>query len=51
MFKLRVIIEIPKGSNLKYEYDRSTKKITIDRKLDENDVYPQAYGFIPEALD
>ena len=51
MFKLDVIIEIPKGSNLKYEYDRSTKEITIDRKLDGEDVYPQAYGFIPEALD
>jgi inorganic pyrophosphatase len=51
MLKLNVIIEIPKGSNLKYEYDRKTKKISIDRKLDENDVYPQAYGFIPEALD
>lgn len=51
MFQLSVIIEIPKGSNLKYEYDRKTKAITIDRKLDENDVYPQAYGFIEEALD
>jgi inorganic pyrophosphatase len=49
--ELKVIIEIPKHSNLKYEYDRQTKKIVIDRKLDENDVYPQAYGFIPEALD
>jgi inorganic pyrophosphatase len=49
--ELNIIIEIPKGSNLKYEYDRKTKTISIDRKLDENDVYPQAYGFIPEALD
>lgn len=51
MLKLNIIVEIPKGSNLKYEYNRKTKKIEIDRKLDENDVYPQAYGFIPEALD
>lgn len=51
MLNLDIIIEIPKGSNLKYEYDRKTKKISIDRKLDENDVYPQSYGFIPEALD
>ena len=30
---LNVTIEIPKGSKIKYEYDRATKQILVDRVL------------------
>lgn len=49
--KLKVTIEIPKNSNIKYEYDRKTGKITVDRILYGPNYYPQNYGFIQEALD
>ena len=49
--KLNVIIEIPKNSNVKYEFDRKTGQIIVDRILFGSDHYPQNYGFIKEALD
>lgn len=49
--KLNVTIEIPKKSNVKYEYDRKTKQISVDRILFGTEVYPHNYGFIKEALD
>lgn len=49
--KLKVTIEIPKGSKIKYEYDRKTGQINVDRILYGPSAYPQNYGFIPEALD
>lgn len=45
-----VLIEIPKGSRNKYEYDFSLKKIRFDRMLFSSMVYPADYGFIPETL-
>jgi inorganic pyrophosphatase len=48
---LDVTIEIPKDSKVKYEYDRKTKQIKVDRILYGANTYPQNYGFIPEALD
>ncbi|MBQ5543683.1 MAG: inorganic diphosphatase, partial [Mycoplasmataceae bacterium] len=39
--KLDVIIEIPKHSNIKYEYDRVTKQISVDRILYGANIYPQ----------
>lgn len=49
--KLNVTIEIPKNSNVKYEFDRKTNEISVDRILFGSQVYPQNYGFIKEALD
>lgn len=49
--KVNVIIEIPKKSNVKYEYDRTTKAIKVDRILYGSEVYPQNYGFLADALD
>ncbi len=49
--KLDVVIEIPKNSNVKYEYNRKDGTICVDRILYGSDVYPQNYGFIPGALD
>lgn len=49
--KLDVVIEIPKQSNIKYEYDRQTNQISVDRILYGSEVYPQNYGFLHDALD
>ena len=45
-----VLIEIPKGSRNKYEYDFVLKKIRFDRMLFSSMMYPGDYGFIPETL-
>jgi inorganic pyrophosphatase len=44
------VIEIPKGSRNKYEYDHETKAIKLDRFLYSSVVYPTDYGFIPDTL-
>ncbi|WP_233881894.1 inorganic diphosphatase, partial [Tenacibaculum piscium] len=45
-----VLIEIPKGSRNKYEYDFDLGKIRFDRMLFSSMMYPGDYGFIPETL-
>lgn len=45
-----VLIEIPKGSRNKYEYDFALKKIRYDRMIFSSMMYPADYGFIPESL-
>lgn len=45
-----VMIEIPKGSRNKYEYDKVHKAIKFDRMLFSAVHYPSDYGFIPETL-
>ena len=45
-----VLIEIPKGSRNKYEYDFILNKIRFDRMLFSSMMYPADYGFIPETL-
>ena len=45
-----VLIEIPKGSRNKYEYDFALHKIRFDRMLFSSMMYPGDYGFIPETL-
>lgn len=45
-----VLIEIPKGSRNKYEYDFTLKKIRFDRMLFSSMMYPGDYGFAPETL-
>jgi inorganic pyrophosphatase len=44
------VIEIPKGSRNKYEYDHETQAIKLDRFLFASMVYPTDYGFIPDTL-
>jgi inorganic pyrophosphatase len=44
------VIEIPKGSRNKYEYDHETHAIKLDRFLYSSVVYPTDYGFIPDTL-
>lgn len=48
---VKMIIEIPKDSSIKYEYDRKTEKIIVDRILRNNFKYPCNYGFIEKTLD
>lgn len=45
-----VMIEIPKGSRNKYEYDEERKRIRFDRLLFSPVHYPADYGFIEETL-
>jgi inorganic pyrophosphatase len=44
------VIEIPKGSRNKYEYDHERHAIKLDRFLYASVVYPTDYGFIPDTL-
>jgi inorganic pyrophosphatase len=46
-----VMIEIPKGSSIKYEYDIESGFILVDRKLFTAMYYPCNYGFIPNSLE
>ncbi len=45
-----VIVEIPRGSRNKYEYDNSAGRIRLDRVLYSSVHYPTDYGLIPETL-
>ncbi|TPI01585.1 inorganic diphosphatase [Mycoplasma struthionis] len=51
MKNIVVNIEISKDSKIKYEYDRKTNKIKVDRILRGDFKYPANYGYIAEALD
>ena len=44
------LVEIPKGSRNKYEWDERLGGIKLDRFLFSSVVYPTDYGFIPETL-
>ena len=44
------LIEIPKGSKVKYELDKETGLIMVDRILYASIHYPANYGFIPRTL-
>ena len=44
------IIEIPKGSKAKYELDKKTGLLRLDRVLYSSVYYPANYGFIPRTL-
>lgn len=45
-----VLIEIPKGSRNKYEYDKEQKVFKFDRMLFSSVHYPTDYGFILDTL-
>ena len=47
---VRVIVEIPKGSRNKYEYNHETGEMELDRRLFAAVSYPTEYGFVPETL-
>lgn len=45
-----VVIEVPKGSKNKYELDKETGLLRLDRVLYSAVHYPSDYGFIPRTL-
>ena len=48
--EMNVIIEIPRGSQNKYEIDKETGLIALDRVLHTAQAYPFDYGFVPQTL-
>jgi inorganic pyrophosphatase len=47
---VNVVIEIPQGSGVKYEIDKYSGALMVDRVLFTPMIYPAAYGFIPGTL-
>lgn len=48
--KMNVIVEIQKGSHNKYEIDKKTGIIKLDRVMHSAQDYPFDYGFVPQTL-
>lgn len=48
--EMTVIVEINKGSKNKYEVDKETGLIALDRVLHTSQDFPFDYGFIPQTL-
>ncbi len=48
--KLNAVIEIPYGSNIKYELDKESGAVCVDRVLYSSVMYPANYGFVPSTL-
>lgn len=48
--KMNVIVEINKGSHNKYEIDKATGLIKLDRVMHSAQDYPFDYGFVPQTL-
>jgi len=46
--QLRVVVEIPRGSRNRYEWDEKLQAINLDRFLFGSMVYPTGYGFHQE---
>ena len=46
----QVIVEIPMGSSVKYELDKTTGLLRLDRMLYSAVYYPANYGFVPQTL-
>jgi inorganic pyrophosphatase len=44
--QLLALIEIPKGSRNKYEYDEGIDRVILDRFLSSSTVYPTDYGYL-----
>ena len=47
---VNALIEIPEGSKLKYEIDKKTGLLKLDRVIYSSFHYPVNYGFIPQTL-
>lgn len=48
--KVNALIEIPYGSNIKYEIDKESGAVEVDRILFSAMYYPANYGFVPNTL-
>ena len=47
---INIVVEIPAGSGVKYEIDKDSGALVVDRVLFTPMSYPAAYGFIPGTL-
>src|SRR5947207_592128 len=47
---VNAVIEIPKGSKVKYELDKATGLLAVDRVLHSAVHYPANYGFLPRTF-
>ena len=47
---VNAVIEIPRGCKVKYELDKETGMLKVDRVLYSSVMYPHNYGFIPRTL-
>ncbi|MCG8474470.1 MAG: inorganic diphosphatase [Cytophagales bacterium] len=45
-----VLVEIPKGSRNKYEFDKEANMIRYDRMIFSSMHYPSDYGYVPNTL-
>jgi inorganic pyrophosphatase len=48
--RFTAVVEIPMGSSVKYELDKETGLLRLDRVLYSAVYYPANYGFIPQTL-
>ncbi|MGE4233850.1 MAG: inorganic diphosphatase [Bacteriovoracia bacterium] len=48
--RITAVIEVPKGSKVKYELDKKSGLIKVDRILFSSVHYPANYGFIPQTF-
>ncbi|NPA03517.1 MAG: inorganic diphosphatase [Epsilonproteobacteria bacterium] len=48
--KVHAVIEIPYGSNIKYEIDKTSGMVWVDRVMYSAMYYPANYGFVPNTL-
>ncbi|MCK9161223.1 MAG: inorganic diphosphatase [Arcobacter butzleri] len=48
--KVNALIEIPYGSSIKYEIDKDSGAVVVDRILYSAMYYPANYGFVPNTL-
>ncbi|OBV28564.1 inorganic pyrophosphatase [Helicobacter sp. CLO-3] len=48
--KINVVIEIPYGSSVKYEVDKDSGAVVVDRVMYSAMFYPANYGFVPNTL-
>ena len=49
--EINVVVEIPSGSSVKYEVDRETGSVFVDRFLYTATHYPFNYGFVPRTRE
>ncbi len=49
-YNINALIEIPQGSKTKYEIDKKTGLLKLDRIIYSSFHYPVNYGFIPQTL-
>ncbi|WP_345986233.1 inorganic diphosphatase [Sulfurimonas sp. HSL-1656] len=48
--KVKAVIEIPYGSNIKYEIEKESGAVVVDRVMHSAMYYPANYGFVNKTL-